>query len=201
VLLDVSVPVDERLPTWPGDPTFSRRLDSSIADGADANVSERCCGVHTGTHVDAPNHFIDGAGGIETIDVGALVGPALVVDVGDAKAIDSNVLAEIELDGAERVLFRSRNGRLWEQDDFASEFVALTPDGAQILVDAGVRLVGVDYLSVGDAETHRILLGARIVCLEGLDLRLVEPGRYELFCGPIKLVGSDGAPARVLLQS
>jgi arylformamidase len=201
VLLDVSVPVDERLPTWPGDPTFSRRLDSSIADGADANVSELCCGVHTGTHVDAPNHFIDGAGGIETIDVGALVGPALVVDVGDAKAIDSNVLAEIELDGAERVLFRSRNGRLWEQDDFASEFVALTPDGAQILVDAGVRLVGVDYLSVGDAETHRILLGARIVCLEGLDLRLVEPGRYELFCGPIKLVGSDGAPARVLLQS
>jgi arylformamidase len=201
VLLDVSVPVDERLPTWPGDPTFSRRLDSSIADGADANVSELCCGVHTGTHVDAPNHFIDGAGGIETIDVGALVGPALVVDVGDAKAIDSNVLAEIELDGAERVLFRSRNGRLWEQDDFASEFVALTPDGAQILVDAGVRLIGVDYLSVGDAETHRILLGARIVCLEGLDLRLVEPGRYELFCGPIKLVGSDGAPARVLLQS
>lgn len=201
MLLDVSVPVDERLPTWPGDPTFSRRLDSSIADGADANVSELCCGVHTGTHVDAPNHFIDGAGGIETIDVGALVGPALVVDVGDAKAIHSNVLAEIELDGAERVLFRSRNGRLWEQDDFASEFVALTPDGAQILVDAGVRLVGVDYLSVGDAETHRILLGARIVCLEGLDLRLVEPGRYELFCGPIKLVGSDGAPARVLLQS
>ena len=201
MLLDVSVPVDERLPTWPGDPTFSRRLDSSIADGADANVSELCCGVHTGTHVDAPNHFIDGAGGIETLDVGALGGPALVVDVGDAKAIDSNVLAEIELDGAERVLFRSRNGRLWEQDDFASEFVALTPDGAQILVDAGVRLVGVDYLSVGDAETHRILLGARIVCLEGLDLRLVEPGRYELFCGPIKLVGSDGAPARVLLQS
>lgn len=201
MLLDVSVPVDERLPTWPGDPTFSRRLDSSIADGADANVSELCCGVHTGTHVDAPNHFIDGAGGIETIDVGALVGPALVVDVGDAKAIDSNVLAEIELDGAERVLFRSRNGRLWEQDDFASEFVALTPDGAQILVDAGVRLVGVDYLSVGDAETHRILLGARIVCLEGLDLRAVPPGSYELFCGPIKLVGSDGAPARVLLQS
>lgn len=201
MLHDVSVPVDERLPTWPGDPTFSRRLDSSIADGADANVSELRCGVHTGTHVDAPNHFIDGAGGIETIDVEALVGPALVVDVGNAEAIDSKVLAEVELDGAERVLFRSRNGRLWEQDDFASEFVAITPDGAQILLDAGVRLVGVDYLSVGDAETHRILLGARIVCLEGLDLRLVEPGRYDLFCGPMKLVGSDGAPARVLLRS
>lgn len=201
MLHDVSVPVDERLPTWPGDPTFSRRLDSSIADGADANVSELRCGVHTGTHVDAPNHFIDGAGGIEAIDVEALVGPALVVDVGNAEAIDSKVLAEVELDGAERVLFRSRNGRLWEQDDFASEFVAITPDGAQILLDAGVRLVGVDYLSVGDAATHRILLGARIVCLEGLDLRLVEPGRYDLFCGPIKLVGSDGAPARVLLRS
>src|SRR5690349_18981822 len=89
-----------------------------------------------------------------------------------------------------RSSWTARNGQLWEQDDFASEFVALTPDGAQILVDAGVRLIGVDYLSVGDAETHRILLGARIVCLEGLDLRLVEPGRYELFCGPIKLVGS-----------
>ena len=200
MLYDISVPVDESLPTWPGDPTFSRRLFSAIADGAEANVSELRCGVHTGTHVDAPNHFIDGAGGIETIDLDALYGPALVADVGEADAIDEAVLAGIELDGVERLLFRSRNGRLWEHDGFASEFVTITTGGAQVLVDRGVRLAGVDYLSVGDAETHRILLGARIVCLEGLDLRTVPPGQYELFCGPIKLVGSDGAPARVVLR-
>ena len=200
MLFDVSVPVDERLPTWPGDPTFSRRLASAIADGAEANVSELRCGVHTGTHIDAPNHFIDGAGGIETIDLDALVGPAIVADVGAAETIDEAVLAGIDLDGVERILFRTGNGRLWEQDGFASEFVATTPAGAQVLVDRGVRLVGVDYLSVGDAETHRILLGARIVCLEGLDLRAVPPGGYDIFCGPIKLAGSDGAPARVILR-
>jgi arylformamidase len=200
VLYDISVPVDERLPSWPGDPTFSRRLVSAIAAGVEANVSELRCGVHTGTHVDAPNHFIDGAGGIETLDLDALYGPALVADIGGADAIDEAVLAGLDLDGVERVLFRSRNGRLWEQDGFASEFVAITPGGARILVDHGVRLAGVDYLSVGDAETHRILLGAGIVCLEGLDLRVVPPGQYELFCGPVKLVGSDGAPARVVLR-
>jgi arylformamidase len=200
VLYDITVPVDEHLPTWPGDPGFSRRLDAAIADGASANVSELRCGVHTGTHVDAPNHFIDGSGGIETIDLDALYGPALVADVGDADAIDEKVLAGIELDGVERILFRSRNGLLWGQDGFAAEFVAIAPGGAQVLVDRGVRLAGVDYLSVGDAQTHRILLGAGIVCVEGLDLRAVEPGRYDLACGPIKLVGSDGAPARVVLR-
>ena len=164
-----------------GRPDLLAAARSAIADGAEANVSELRCGVHTGTHVDAPNHFIDGAGGIETIDLDALYGPALVADVGDADAIDEAVLAGIELDGVERILFRSRNGRLWEQDGFASEFVAITPGGAQVLVDRGVRLAGVDYLSVGDAETHRILLGAGIVCLEGLDLSVVGARAVRAF--------------------
>jgi arylformamidase len=176
------------------------RRASSIADGAEANVSELRCCVHTGTHVDAPNHFIDGAGGIETIDLDALYGPALVTDVGDAATIDESVLAGVDLEGVERVLFRSRNSALWDHEGFVSEFVSITPGAARRLVDRGVRLVGVDYLSVGDAETHRILLGARVVCLEGLDLRAVPPGRYELYCGPLKLAGSDGAPARVVLK-
>jgi arylformamidase len=200
VLYDVSVTVDDRLPTWPGDPAFSLRRASSIADGAEANVSELRCCVHTGTHVDAPNHFIDGAGGIETIDLDALYGPALVTDVGDAATIDESVLAGVDLEGVERVLFRSRNSALWDHEGFVSEFVSITPGAAQRLVDRGVRLVGVDYLSVGDAETHRILLGSRVVCLEALDLGAVAPGWYDLYCGPLKLAGSDGAPARVVLK-
>jgi arylformamidase len=147
-------------------------------------------------------HFIDGAGGIETLDVDALVGPVVVADArfveGDIDAAD---LERIGLPDSERILFRTRNSELWDGRPFTLDFVAIAPDAAQVLVDRGVRLVGVDYLSVGSPETHRILLGARMVALEGLDLRAVEPGAYELFCGPIKLVGSDGAPARVLLRA
>jgi arylformamidase len=201
VLYDVSVLLDDRLPTWPGDPTFSLERASSIAEGAEANVSELRCSVHTGTHVDAPNHFVDGAGGIETIPLDALYGPAVVADLRDVDAIDEAALARVELAGVERVLFRTHNSRLWERDEFVPDFVSITPVGARLLVERGVRLVGVDYLSVGDAETHRILLGAGVVCVEGLDLQAVEPGRYELACGPLKLAGSDGAPARVVLRS
>jgi arylformamidase len=201
-MIDVTVPIDGGTPIWEGDPTFSIERVSRISEGANANVSKLCCGVHTGTHVDAPVHFIDGAGGIETIDVDALVGPAVVVDARSVEGdIDAADLERIGLPQSERVLFRTRNSELWDGRPFTKDFVAIAPDAAQVLVDRGVRLVGVDYLSVGSPETHRILLGARMVALEGVDLRDVEPGAYELFCGPIKLVGSDGAPARVLLRS
>jgi arylformamidase len=200
-IIDVSVSIDDGTPIWDGDPTFSIERVSWISQGANANVSKLCCGVHTGTHVDAPLHFIDGAGGIETLDVDALVGPVVVADArfveGDIDAAD---LERISLPDCERVLFRTRNSELWDGRPFTKDFVAIAPDAAQVLVDRGLRLVGVDYLSVGSPETHRILLGSRMVALEGLDLREVEPGEYELFCGPIKLVGSDGAPARVLLR-
>jgi arylformamidase len=201
VIRDVSVPIDDRTPIWDGDPGFEIGRVLEIAEGGAANVSKLCCGVHTGTHVDAPVHFIDGAGGIETIDVDALVGPCAVVDArsveGDITAAD---LERIGLPDSERILFRTRNSELWDGRPFTMDFVAIAPDAASVLVERGVRLVGVDYLSVGSPETHRILLGARIVALEGLDLRAIDPGPYEVFCGPIKLVGSDGAPARVLLR-
>jgi arylformamidase len=123
------------------------------------------------------------------------------VDARDVEGdIDAADLERLGVPDAERILFRTRNSELWDGRPFTLDFVAIAPDAAQVLADRGVRLVGVDYLSIGSPETHRILLGIPAVALEGLDLRGVEPGEYELFCGPVKLVGSDGAPARVLLR-
>lgn len=200
-VLDVSVLVTSEMPIWDGDPAMTLERVISLANGGPANVSKLCCGVHTGTHVDAPNHFIEGAGGVDTIDVDALIGPAHVVDMRKVEdVIDGAALSRVDLGGATRVLFLTSNSQLWERPSFERDFVAIAPDAAQVLASNGVCLVGVDYLSVGSPETHRILLGAGIVCLEGLDLRGIDPGWYELFCGPMKLAGSDGAPARVLLR-
>jgi arylformamidase len=200
-ILDVSVPVWPGMIVYEGDPAVSMRRAMSIASGDVANVSELCCGVHTGTHVDAPRHFIDGADAIETLDVEVLCGPGVVVDMRAVeRSIDAEALAGVDLDGVTRVLFATRNSRLWSSGVFTSDYVSIAPDAAELLVAAGVRLVGIDYLSVGPPETHRVLLGASVVCVEGLDLTGVEPGPYEVFCGPVKLEGSDGAPARVLLR-
>jgi len=201
-IFDISVVVKPEMPVWDGDPGVRLKRVLEMASGDAANVSELCCGVHTGTHVDAPNHFIEGAPGVESLDTAALVGPARVVDLRTVESlIDAAALSRVDLGGATRVLFKTRNSELWERPDFEPDHVSIAPDGAQVLVASGVRLVGIDYLSVGSPETHRILLGAGVVCLEGLDLRAVEPGDYELFCGPIKLEGADGAPARVLLRT
>ena len=196
---DVSVPVRPGMHVFEGDPAVTLELVLSMADGDTANVSELCCGTHTGTHVDAPGHFIDGAAGVETLDVDALCGPGLLVDLRDVESIDADAIAGIDLDGATRVLFATRNSELWSRNGFTWDFVSITPEAAALLVDAGVRLVGIDYLSVGSPETHRVLLAARVVIVEGLDLTGVAPGRYDVFCGPVKLEGADGAPARVLL--
>jgi len=200
-LLDVSVVVTPGMPIWEGDPGLTLERVMSIADGALANVSELCCGVHTGTHVDAPNHFIEGAPGVESLDLSALIGPASVIEIPRASpAIDVSALVGVQLAGIERVLFRTRNSELWQRPGFQRDHIVIAPEAARLLVSSGVRLVGIDYLSVGSPETHRILLGAGVVCLEGLDLQGVEPGRYDLFCGPLRLDGADGAPARVLLR-
>ena len=189
-IIDVSVPVRPGMVTYPGDPEVRLERVSSIAEGEVANISRLDFGVHTGTHVDAPVHFVDGAAGAETLPLDVLVGPCVVVDGLEPAAVPA---------GSERVLFKTPNGRLWERDDFADDFVKLDGEGAQALVAGGVRLVGIDYLSIGDEEAHQVLLEAGIVAVEGLDLRRVEPGKYLLVCAPLKLVGSDGAPARVLL--
>jgi arylformamidase len=197
-IFDISVPVGPRTVTYPGDPTVHLSLVQSLAEGAVANVSKLELSVHTGTHVDAPVHFVDGAAGVDVLPLEPLVGPALVIDATATHGrMDAGALANVEL--AERVIFKTTNSQLWERETFVDDFVALTEDAAQLLIEAGVRLVGIDYLSIGDEDVHRALLRAGVVILEGLDMREVEPGHWELICGPLKLVGSDGAPARVFL--
>ena len=193
-IFDVSVPVHPGMVTYPGDPVVKLERVSAIADGAVANISRLDFGVHTGTHVDAPLHFIDGAPGTDQLPLDVLVGPARVIE---ATSLDAEGLAEATL--AERVLLKTSNSELWSRDEFAHDFVSLTEDGARLLVERGVRLIGIDYLSVGDEGAHHVLLEAGVVAIEGLDLRGVDPGEYQLVCAPLKLVGSDGAPARVFL--
>jgi arylformamidase len=180
---------------YPGDPTMSLTRVMSLAAGDIANVSQMELGVHTGTHVDAPLHFFEGAPAVEALDLDALVGPAQVVEVTGTGDIEADAVPE----GAERVLFKTRNSAAWAEEGFYEDFAAISPKAASRLVAAGVRLVGVDYLSVGGVETHETLLQAGIIALEGVDLRGIEPGAYTLVCLPLKLVGSDGAPARAIL--
>lgn len=200
-IFDVSVPVRSGMVIYEGDPEVRLERTVSIAEGALANISELELGVHSGTHVDAPVHFIDGAPGVDALPLDVLFGPAHVVDAtGVQGALDEPALRTLALPGeAERVLFKTTNSRLWELDRFTSDFVSLREDGATYLIERGVRLVGIDYLSIGDEGAHQALLGAGVVPLEGLDLRAVEAGAYTLLCLPLRLVGSDGGPARALL--
>jgi arylformamidase len=200
-IIDISVPVQPGMVTYPGDPPVVLERVSSIAAGAGYNLSRLDFGLHSGTHVDAPLHFIAGAASAEALPLDVLAGPAHVVD---ATAVVSR-LSAVTIAGlalperAERILFKTRNSELWRRDAFVEDFVALTEDGARGLVARGVRLVGIDYLSIGDEGAHRALLGAGVVAVEGLDLGAVEPGEYQLVCAPLKIVGAEGAPARALL--
>jgi arylformamidase len=197
-IIDISVPIRAGMVTYPGDPTVSLERVASIADGGVCNLSRLDFGVHSGTHVDAPVHFIDGAPGADSLPLDILVGPARVLDLTAAESLDAAAFQS--LDPPERVLLKTRNSELWALDSFSDDHVGLTETGAKALVDAGVRLVGIDYLTIGDEAAHHVLLGAGVVALESLDLRGVDPGDYELICAPLKLVGSDGAPARALLR-
>lgn len=207
VLLDVSVPLQPGLvPLYPGDTELTVERVQALAGGDGVNVSKLGCSVHAGTHVDAPVHFIEGGGGIETVPLDALIGPAWVVDAEHVtRHIDAATLDTLDIPvGRDRVLFRTRNSRLWDDPRFTEDFIAITPDGASALVEQGVRLVGVDYLSVAPyddpAPTHVVLLGAGVAVVETLDLRAAAPGPYHLTCLPAKLIGCDGAPARAVLQ-
>ena len=200
-IIDVSVPVHPGMIVYEGDPEIHLERALSIADGAAANVSRLDLGVHTGTHVDAPLHFIDGAAGADSIALEVLVGPAHVVDATRVEQVlDVASLRTLDFPAeAERLVFKTRNSSLWKLNEFTHDFVHLTGDGARYLIEHGTRLVGIDYLSVGDEEAHRELLGAGVVVIEGLDLSDAEPGAYRLVCLPLRLVGSDGAPARAVL--
>jgi arylformamidase len=206
-IIDVSLTVNYQLPVWPGDPPFSRTLASKIEAGAEANVSRVETGVHVGTHVDAPFHFISGGKTIDQLALETLIGPVLVVGIPeDVAVITADTIKQAGLpSGVTRTLFKTRNSRLWKQPhlQFDTGYVAVDNTGAQYLVDCGVQLVGIDYFSIAPfvqtQPTHLTLLRAGVVIIEGLDLSNVEPGNYMLYCLPIKLGGSDGAPARVIL--
>jgi len=203
---DISLLVSESLPVWPGDPAIRIRQVTSLAHGDAATVSHLDLGAHTGTHVDAPGHFVPGGGGVDALALEALIGPVWVACVPDVEAISAEVLAGLNIPpGTHRLLLRTRNSTLWARGviEFALDFVALTEDGARWLVASGVRLVGVDYLSVGPfddpAPVHRVLLSAGVLIVEGLDLSRIETGAYCLVCLPLKLLAADGAPARAIL--
>jgi arylformamidase len=207
-IYDVTVPISDRVPIYEGDPGVNISNVSSMSSGDSANVSSLCFGAHTGTHVDAPNHFIDGKRRVEDLEISKLVGPCRVIEMDrSVMAIESGHLEQLA--GVERVAFKTRNSSFWNDAEagFRTDFTYITPAAAGTLVDAGIKLVGIDYLSVEmfgskDFATHKILLEREIVILEGLDLRDVPSGDYEIICLPLKYVGStgDGAPARTILR-
>lgn len=206
-IFDVSLPISPELPVWPGDPAIVLEQVSSMDAGAHDNVSRLACGVHVGTHVDAPHHFLNDHRTVESLSLDVLVGPALLVQIPDnVLVIDGLVLEKASIPpGTERLLLKTRNSHLWERHDynFDTGFVGISADGADWLVRHDLKLVGIDYLSVApyhqSIPTHRTLLGAGMIIIEGLDLSAVAPGEYNLYCLPLKLVGSDGAPARTVL--
>lgn len=205
-MIDISVPVDGHLPSWPGSPRPTFEPLMQIARGDDANVTKMTFDLHTGTHVDAPLHFIEGGGDLESVGLRPFVGAAFVADAGDARAIGPVELESLDVPpNVTRLLLRSSNSRdrLLRQEAFVADAAALTAEGARWVVDRGLELIGIDYLSIQSIndgpETHQILLGAGVVILEGIDLETVARGHYDLMCLPIRLAGPEAAPARAVL--
>ncbi len=202
---DISLPVSESLAVWPGDPPVRITQPAHIDRGDQYTVSRLEIGAHIGTHVDAPAHFVRGGAEVDHLALDLLVGPARVVHVPEAGSLTRQVLEGLSIPpGTQRLLFRTRNSEHWSGDgSFREEYVGLTNAGARWLVGRGVRLVGIDYLSISpwnDLLTpHQTLLGAGVVVVEGLDLSGITPGVYQLVCLPLKLEGVEGAPARAIL--
>ncbi len=206
---DVSLPISEELPTWPGDPGISMKLASSLARGDAANVTRLTMGVHTGTHIDAPVHFEPKGTSVDGLSLEVLMGPCRVFDLTTAKeSVGRADLEKLDFSDVVRVLLKTRNSEWWARGEkkFQKQFVHLREDGAGLLLERGVKLVGVDYLSVErfespDHATHHALLRREVVIVEGLNLSAVPAGDYELIALPIKLKGADGAPTRVVLRT
>jgi arylformamidase len=205
---DISLTIHPQMPVWPGDAPVDLHRTSKMEQGDRYNLTMMSMSAHVGTHVDAPYHFLGGdSPTVETLPLHLLTGRVFVAELSDTvDMITESVLAGAEIPPrTRRVLFKTRNSALWERQErnFQTDFVALTPDAAHFLVRRGVKLVGVDYLSVApyneDTATHQALLEAGIIILEGLDLSKVSGGRYMLYCLPLKIAGADGAPARAIL--
>lgn len=204
-IFDISVPIRTGGLVYPGNPEIDITLQQAVAKGASANVSTIRFGSHTGTHADSGRHFFDDGQPVDRIPLQKLIGPALLVSFDDSvMSIGVNELTPRPIKGHKRVLFRTRNSALLSQREFVKNYTFVAPEGAQYLVDSGVELVGVDYLSVeqfhsGHHRTHRTLLENGVVIIEGLDLSVPPAGEYELICLPLRLEGCDGAPARAIL--
>jgi arylformamidase len=204
---DITLPISPDMPVWPGDPAVVLEQVSSMDAGAHDNVSRLACSVHTGTHVDAPHHFLNDGRTVESLSLDILVGPARVVQIpGYKRVVNASILEKSAIPSDTlRLLLKTRNSHLWENGErkFYTGFVGISADGADWLVQHKIKLVGIDYLSVAPYKqsipTHRVLLEAGIIIVEGMDLRTITPGTYSLYCLPLKLVGSDGAPARAIL--
>ena len=207
--IDISVPMYDGMVHWPGDPECKISLFVSIPGGAPCNLTQMSLSAHTGTHMDAPRHFVREGKTMESLPLPAVIGPCRVIEIKHKSVITAAELAPHKLKRGERVLFKTRNStRSWQlakKSIFDENFVYIPAETARFLVEKGVQTVGVDYLSVGGykkdgVECHQIMLGAEIWIIEGLDLSKVKPGKYELVCLPLKIVGADGAPARAVLR-
>jgi len=206
-IYDISLTIQPGMVVWPGDPKVELYRKEKIEDGANANVSYMGISVHTGTHVDAPYHFLNDGSAVDVMPLEVLVGPVLVVELPDSvKQIDAEIINSLSFnEPIERILFKTRNSKFWSQDagEFHPDFVAINADGAQALIDHGIKLTGIDYLSIAPYKnsrpTHEIILKAGMVVIEGVDLSKVQPGNYTLVCMPLKLKDTDGSPARVIL--
>lgn len=204
-IFDVTRLIHPSVPVYEGDPEVSIEPWLSIVRGAPVNVSRLTMGSHTGTHVDAPAHLREGAPGVDQLPLDVLIGPARVVDLGVSTSIDGASLRGVDLPSHRRLLFKTRPHQRAREEISPGEFAGLTQDAARLFVQAGVRLVGVDALSIDSPESsslpvHHLLLEAGVIILEGLDLSAVPPGDYELLCLPLKIQSGDGAPARVVLR-
>lgn len=208
-IYDITVPIRAGMPVYEGDPGVKIEAWSAFAKGDSSNVSMLHFGAHTGTHVDAPAHFIEGANTIDKLPLETLIGPVRLIRVpDDIMEIDAAFLADCDLDRVERLLFHTRNSEFCSEDGFRKDFTHLLPEAAEILVNRGIKLVGTDYLSIekfhsGHHRTHLTLLSKNIVIVEGLNFSGVAPGDYELICLPLRIAdgAGDGAPARVVLRS
>lgn len=210
-LYDVSVPISNRTPIYPGDPGIEIQQWKALANGDSANVSFLHFGAHTATHVDAPSHFVAGGARVSEMSLDVLIGPARVIEIpADMTEIDRDFVSALDLGSVTRLLFKTRNSNFWSesQEVFRKDFTHLTHSGAEVLINKGIRLVGIDYLSVekfksAKHETHLSLLANGVVILEGLNLREVPAGDYELICLPLLVAEGtgDGAPARTVLRT
>lgn len=205
--LDISVPLRTGMVHWPDNPPIQIERIREMERGDACNVSTLSMGSHTGTHLDAPLHFLRAGKGLEKMPFSITLGPARVIHIQNREAIAPEELRPHRIHRGERILFKTRNSsRCWKTDEFVEDFVYLSTEASRFLADRGVRMIGIDYLSVGGYRAkngiavHRTLLEAGIWILEGLDLSQVKPGIYELVCLPLRVLRSDGAPARAILR-